>query len=327
MTKKVIAAIFLTVVLFFSLIFTIPIVLLSEGFATYDKINENKSYYYSPNNSSNTKILNLEVDRSDVEIKYVYPPKDFVVKIDTHFEISGKDALRKSYLDYFEILWENGSSHLNFKMKYKSGIDPFEVTSLFKNISIVVSLRADVMIDLNIEIDHGKFQQIVPFKVPINNVKINNTNGDILLNFTSCVISGTITALSNRGNIDLNAYNAQYTQDNHWMLNSNLGDIDFFITYENNSGEMGANITGTIVTTTGHIRTVYRDANSDIGAIFTFYNTSTDPGDREGFERIINHDPLFMRYISNDSPASFNYNISLFKPLNVGTYYYSFVNN
>lgn len=326
MTKKVIAIIILTLVLSFSLIFTIPITLLSEEYSTYDKINEDISYYYTTSNSSVIEVLNLNVDRSDIEIKYIYPPNDFIIKIKVNFEISGANAQGKSYLDYFDIAWENSSSYLNFTMEYKSGIEPLEVLSLFKNISIIVILRADETIDLNIEMEDGNFQQIVPFMVPINSIKVNNTNGNTILNYTSCVISGTISSFTNRGEINLNAYNTQYTQNNFWSLNSISGEINFFITQLNSFEEMGANITGAITTNTGNILTVYRDWNPDIGAVFTYYNTTTENGEREGFDRDINHDPLYMKYSSNYTLASYYYNFSLFRPLNLGDYTFHLYN-
>ncbi|MFX0074777.1 MAG: hypothetical protein ACFE96_05010 [Candidatus Hermodarchaeota archaeon] len=326
MTKKVIAIIIITLVLSFSLIFTVPIVILSEEYSTYDKINEDISYYYTTINSSTTEILNLNIDRSDIEIKYVYPPNNFMVKIDVHFEISGANAQGKSYLDYFNIIWENSSSYLNFTMEYKFGIDPIEVLSLFNNISVIVILRADETIDLNIEMEDGILQQVVPFMVPINNIKVNNTYGTTILNFTNCVISGTISGFTSRGTIDLNVYNTQYTQNNFWALNSNSGEINLFITHIDNFEEMGANVTGFLTTNRGSILTVYRDWNQDIGAVFTYYNTTTEDGDREGFNRDINHDPLYMRYSSNDTLASYYYNFSLFKPLNSGDYTFHLFN-
>lgn len=326
MAKKAIAVIILTVVFFFSLIFTIPIVILSDNFSNYARVDDSRSFYYAPSNSSTTEELNLKIDRSEVEIKYVYPPYDFVVKIDVYFEISGANALGKSYLDYFNILWENGSSPLNFTMEYKSGIDPLEASSLFKNISIVVFLRADVIFDINTEMEDGDIDIRVPFMVPINDVKVNNTYGNTFLDFTNCIISGTITGISSSGDLELNIDNTKYTQNNNWTLTTKSGDIIIFITHKNQGDEMGANITSNTKTNSGDIIMIYYDNIPDIGAVFTFYNTTTGDGVYAGFGQEIEHDPLFIRYISDDSPAIFNYNISFFKPDLVRRYSFNLTN-
>ena len=212
-------------------------------------------------------------------------------------------------------------------MTYKPGTDPLEVSSLFSNVSIIVILRSDVVFDINTEIEDGRVDLLVPFMVTINNVKVNNTYGNTFLNFTNCVVSGTITGITYSGYIELNAYKTQYMQNNIWTLESNSGEIVSFITHTDQYSEIGANITGKFLTKTGQINFVYRDNIPDIGAVFTFFNTTSEDGDWEGFVRNIVHDPLYMRYTSEDFPTTFNYNISFYKPLLTGEYAFNIINN
>ena len=90
--------------------------------------------------------------------------------------------------------------------------------------------------------------------------------------------------------------------------------------------EMEANITSNTKTNSGDIIMIYYDNIPDIGAVFTFYNTTTGDGVYAGFGQEIEHDPLFIRYISDDSPAIFNYNISFFKPDLVRRYSFNLTN-
>jgi hypothetical protein len=59
----------------------------------------------------------------------------------------------------------------------------------------------------------------------------------------------------------------EYTQNSNWMLNSTVGDMDVEI---NQSKEMGANITGTAMTTNGKLDLFYKDNTANIGGLFAF---------------------------------------------------------
>ncbi|NHJ22338.1 MAG: hypothetical protein EAX91_15440 [Candidatus Lokiarchaeota archaeon] len=317
MKKKAIFAIILTIIVFFSGLFTIPISILTEKFFDYGLINETRSFYYSPINTNNTKELNLNIAKSEVVIKYIHPPNAYAAKIEVFFEISGANALGKSYQTYFNIIWENSSSTLNFTLVYKAGIDPIEAISLFSNISIIISLRADVTFDINAIINEGNFDLSIPFMVPINNINVNLDIGNIDLNYVSCIIGGNITGKVRLGNINFMAYNVQFTRNTAWNLTIDKGDLLFDITQYK---DIGANVTGVGEINIGELRVLYKDYNPDIGALFIFYHMfNVDEDYVEGFN-ILPPDidesqwwlTRFLLY-TFDFPGLNYYNISLYK--------------
>ena len=333
MKKKAIIAIILTILVFFGLLFTIPISILTENFSDYGLINETRSFYYIPNNTNKTKELNLNIARSEVVVKYIHPPNAYAAKIDVYFEISGANALGKSYQDYFDIVWENSSSTLNFTLAYKSGIDQLEAISLFSNISIIIKLRSDVTFNINADIEEGNFDLLIPFMVPINNVNVNLDFGNIDMNYLSCTIGGNITGKVRLGNINLVAHNIQFTRNSAWNLTIDRGDLLIDITHDKfQYKDIGANMTGVGEINIGELRVLYNDYNPDVGALFIFYNMFTPDLDYiQGFneDHEVDVDQWWLsRYLfySFDFPGLNYYNISLYKLNLDAEYVYNLLN-
>ena len=320
MAKKVIVIIVLTVIFFISSILIVPIVILSEMYFNSDFIDKRIFYYYTPSNFSTHEELNLNINRSNVNIRYVDPSYHFSVKIEVHFEISGANVLGKSYSDYFNIEWENSSSPLNFSMVYKPGIDPLEVSSLLNNVSINVFLRSDIVFDINTEIDEGNVDLLVNFMVLINNIDVNIERGNIAFNFIYCVIGGNITGSVNVGDIIFRLHDVQYTRNCFWNLTLGNGDMLFdIIQYK----DIGANITGVGEINIGELRVLYNDYNPNVGALFIFHNAfGTNNNIWEGFkepENEIDENQWWLSrflFYSNGFPGLNYYNVSLYRPNN-----------
>jgi hypothetical protein len=332
MVKKIVALIVLTVVISFSLILSMPILILSETFSNYDSIDKTLSYYYTSSNTSSSTELNLLMDRSQVEVVYIDSSNDYSAKIEIHLELSGANVQGKSYLDYFNIVWQNESSQLNFTMVYNPSMDPNDILLLLKDISTVVYLRQDAVFNINAVIDEGKFDLLVPFMVTIENVNVNLDKGDIFFNFFFCQIGGNITGTVRTGNIDFIVKDVQYTQNGIWNLTIDNGDLLFDVFQQI---DIGANITGSGQINVGELRVYYKDSNPRVGALFTFHNKFSpgEPEDFEGFHEDyeINEDFWWLSrffYYSSDFPSSNYYNISLYKlsPNPYAEYFFNLLN-
>ena len=320
MANKSSISIIIIVFVGFSLIITIPILTLSNSFSNYGTIDKSLTYKYAPNNSSPIEKLNLNVDVGDVEIKYVTTPVDYYAKIQVEIEMMGQIAPGKKYSDYFSVVWDYTSPSPTFIMLLKS--DTWFDPSLWltQNVTIIITLNANILFDINITInEEGNVHHIVPYAVPINNVDVNTNKGNILYDFQYCTLEGNITGIANNGNIDLVAYNPKYTRNIIWTYKSNAGDITIDISHINHYKIMNANITGSLVGNIfgGDITLTYYDNTANIGAWITLNNTVqaliNTGSDWEGFEREtlydLEGDPFGYELTSTDYPTIINYNL------------------
>jgi len=106
--------------------------------------------------------------------------------------------------------------------------------------------------------------------------RADTSTGLIHLNFTNCIIGEDIKARVSTGSISLKNYNLMYDNDCVWDIEANTGNIEVEISQY---VEMGANISGTIETSTGNIDLIYNDNKPTIGASF-FGSWSTGSYDR-----------------------------------------------
>ena len=305
MVKKGILIIIATGIISLSFIIsTIPIQFISHQLSTYDTINEELNFPYSPSSPSSIETLELNVDVGNVEIVYVSPPVNYHAKIDVSIEMSGQNIPGKSYLDYFNIVWQDSSSQANFTFELLS--ESWFDRSIWstKNVNIVVNIRKDIVFDIIATVNEGDIRVTVPWASSFKNLLVKVTNGDIFYDFKYCTIEGNIIGIINTGNLTLETYNVQYTLNNILNLSTQYGDIDIEITQEI---EMGANITGSVALPAGDLKLIYKDDNSNIGALFKFLGTGLFFPATEGFkEELIDNDYLCR---SIDYPAKHNYDL------------------
>jgi hypothetical protein len=294
---------------------SIPTFIFLAEFSNFSRIDESLTYIYSSSTPPFNKELNINTEIGIVDVKYVHQPIDYLVRIDIDIEMTGPNLDGKSYLDFFNIVWENTTSPVNFNLELISDmLDDF--SNLHKaNIVINIILRADIIFDINASIIEGtiKFANLVG--ITVGNLLLNVERGNINYDFTHCTIESNITGIVNYGNITLTSNNNQYTQNSKLTFSNERGYILIDIyQYE----EMGANITGIAFTKAGKIRVNYEDESPNIGARFIMYN-KTNLGRPEtetvweGFDREILPLNEGQSYTSYDFPSQNNYDFILRK--------------
>ncbi|MFX1592565.1 MAG: hypothetical protein ACFFCL_07725 [Promethearchaeota archaeon] len=307
--NKTTIVILILVIFGFSLIITIPIFIISYNLSNYGIIDENLTFMYVPSSPSTVNELNINIDIGNVEIRYIYPPFDYYAKVEVDIEMMGKGIVEKSYLDFFDVSWENESSFVNFNLLLKSDINPIEILPLIKNITIIIELNAEIIYDLRIDIDQGNFEISVPWGATISNLLVNITYGNILYYLNQCTIEGNITGSTQKGILELKTSDAQYNRNSIWTLSTHDGNMDIEIKQYK---DMGANITGKASSSnSGIFRLIYEDNKTSIGAMFILQPPPdwVSPVDYPGFytdfftERVV--------LTSYDFPAENFYNLSL----------------
>lgn len=322
MANKITLAISIIIIFGMSLIISIPIFIISTTLAPYGKIEESIPFYYKPSNSSFMKELNINTDIGEIEIGYIYEPVDYSARVELNLEMLGLGLAEKSYFDYFNIVWENNSSIVNFTMELKASIDHAKVLSIIKSVYIIVTLKADVFCDISVIVNiEGGVKITVPYFHSIGDILSNVTKGDINFYFSNCILEGEITGIvQETGNIKLETNNVEYKKNSLWTFTTDIGNIVIEI---NQHITMGANVTGTVVTHIGNYRLAYLDSKVDVGAHFILCPNPNDAQFQQQLTQIVGFEEPDLVVVdgidiytlnSNDYPALNNYNLSFSLP-------------
>jgi hypothetical protein len=285
-------------------------------FTTWGEIDYQNTYYYEPSSPSSIEQININTDIGSILINYNKTPTDYYAQIDLDIHIEGILVKGASLSDFFNpILWENESSPVtSFTLDAKA--TTWFIFGFLQQIQINLTLRTDVIYDLNILSSTGGISLNIPDNIIVNNtiltsstgsvflnasknnifqgdVKLStstaqvalyathanfthdvlsySSTGNIYLNFSSCSIGGHLRGTSSTGSIGFNSYNMEYSAGYNWRLESSTGFIGVTILQYT---DMGANVTGSISTSTSNIHVYYKDNLASIGAKFTC-STST----------------------------------------------------
>ncbi|MHA1986835.1 MAG: hypothetical protein ACW98D_09365 [Promethearchaeota archaeon] len=316
----------ISIIIGFIIITILPPTFISVSLSNYGIIEENLSFTHTPTSPAPNQTLFIDADIGDIEIKYEYPPLNYVVKTDISIFIMGINLTGKTYLDMFTITCENTDSNYNITFKFKDEKWMDNPHLMIQNPIIIIYLNADYLFDINATIKtEGNLEVLAPWDIDINNIKANINEGKLLFDFFFCTINGNISGIVDYGNLELNTYNVKFAQNAKWNLMTDEADIKLIITQ---FGNMEGNLTGAVKTNTGEISIVYQDNSPDIGAQFTFHNYTGNWGgiynSWVGFPETPDsfYDPPYAGYIftSLDFPTGYNYNLSLYKPFTSGSY-------
>ena len=313
--KSVIAVVTITAVCII-LIIAIPATIFLVGFSNYGKIDDTLTFYYLPSKSTPVEELSLNAELGNIEVQYTTTPTNYHAKVEVNVEISGSNVEGKSCWEFFDIDWQNKSSPIAFSMERKSdNVSDISSWSI-ENLNIIVTLRADIVYDINLTVLEGNAEISVPFAVFVNNVAVRSTAGNIDLDFNQCVIGGRLIGITTIGNISLNAYDVEFFRDSAWILTTETGDINIKIyQYE----DMGADVTVKAIVTNGSIFLTYKDSNPNVGAKIetdgralsgSAISGETYEGFTDGFLLV---PPRPNEQVSNDFPTINNYEILLIK--------------
>ncbi len=314
MERKYKSILFIIYLFFVFTIIGIPTFILLAEFSNFSRIDESLTFIYSSTTPPVKSELNLNADIGTININYINQPVDFIIRVDVYIELGGPNLDGKSYLDFFNIGWENVTSPVNFTLDLLSDMWLDFLNLHQANICINIILRADIIFDIDASIKEGDIKLVVPMGITVNNLLLNVINGNIIYDMHHCILEGNISGIVKNGNITVKAYNNQYNQNCRLTLVNEVGYITFDI-YQ--SEEMGANITGTGITKTGIITVIYNDYSPNIGAQFILYNETGFGAEGQntwiGFERDTLPLTSFIYFYSKDFLTQNNYNFSLFK--------------
>ena len=279
-------------------------------------------YYFKPSTSSPIEKVSFSSDLGNIILNYNTTPTDYYVELNLYIKIGGGFIEGKSFTDFFKRIPYNSSPLVNSVPEVTFELEKtptrWSLFPLSQNITIDVTLRTDIIYDIDTLSSTGSVSLNIPNNIVINNsilkastgsvslladknvtfngnLKMSTSTGSIALfakntnltkgltattstglmtlNFTNCIIGNDMGGTVSIGNIMLMSYNMLYSQNCVWAFKASTGSIDVEI-YQN--VDMGANVSGSLLSPTGGIDVIYKDNQAGVGAsFFGTWNTTT----------------------------------------------------
>lgn len=283
------------------------------GFATAGSIDVSFDFQYEPSSPDPIEDLSINADIGKIFVKYNTTTTPYFAEIDVDLKIAGLFMSGKTYLDFFNPStewWAESSGIFTLEVLPDVWFDP---SYWFKSYEIIitVTLRTDVIYDIDATTATGAIEMVIPDEVILNDTSLTsstgsvklttlgnnefqgkvglqtstgsvdlfakNTNfthgfeaitstGSLLLNYTNCIMGNDLTGVVSTGKIIFKSYNMYYSKDIDLKLETSTGNIDAEIYQDIN---MGANVTGSMKTSTGSIDVLYKDSIANTGVKFT----------------------------------------------------------
>jgi hypothetical protein len=293
-----------------------------------------------------TDIGNINLKYNTSTTEYVMEV-DYEIKMSGTF-LSGK-SISSFFLLEWDNITSQATDKVSFVLSLRPGVnlDPANWFS-FKRITINVTLRTDIIYKIEEYATTGNIVNDIPKDVNIEDLTLETTTGNsntkleeatigsiladattgglsiygkksnftsitaqattgnLRLNFSNCVINGDIMGEVTTGGLTFNSYNTKCGSAVSWDLTTTTGNLNSnIIQYV----DMGGNVDGIWIVTTGNINLNYIDGLSTVGASFTASVTtgSFNPTDSGGFDT-----PTFNNFRTLDfSTANYTYTLSL----------------
>jgi len=186
------------------------------GFATAGNIDESFSFQYEPSSPDPIKNLSINADIGKIIVKYNTTAFSDFAKIDVDLKIAGLFTSYKSYLDFFSPSrewWDESSGIFNLEVLPDVWFDPSHWFKLYE-ITITITLRTDVIYDLDATTATGAIEMSVPDKVILNGTSLTSSTGSVkLTTLGNNEFQGKIGLQTSTGSIDLFAKNTNFTQE------------------------------------------------------------------------------------------------------------------
>jgi len=311
------------------------------GFATSGSIEDSFTFYHASGSPSPIEQLSLSADIGKLDIKYNTSSTPYLLKVEVSIKIAGLFMVGKSYTNFFTPStewWQNTSISTTFDLDVKPDVW-FDPSHWFKsyNVTVTATLRTDIIYNLDAMTTTGNIFVDVPEVVAIDDLFLTTTTGNSylyangvnltkglscatttgnqIINLTNCIIGSYISHIGTTGTADIKFYNLEYSEDIVCDIETTTGNINFDI-YQYKV--MNANITGTVIATTGTIDIVYRDNIASIGARFvgTVTTGNIDYASLGGFEELgtefstLNYNFALYKYTFDLSTTTGNINVN-----------------
>ena len=182
--------------------------------ASWSVLPYENTYYYKPETPSQIERININSDIGTIQVKYNETPTDYYAQIDLDIQIKEILVEGKSFNDFFhDIIWQNESGQvISFILDAKAST--WLTGSISNRVKINLTLRTDVIYDINTQTSTGSISMVTPSNSILNNTKISTSTGSVSLNAgNNTTFLGDVEISTSTGSAALNAIHTNFTHD------------------------------------------------------------------------------------------------------------------
>ncbi len=201
------------------------------------------TYYYKPETSSPIERININCDIGSIHIKYNTTPTDYYAQIDLDIKIKGILVDGKSFQDFFyPIVWQNQSTQIiSFVLDAKAST--WLTFSISQRVKINLTLRTDVIYDINTLTSTGSISMDIPNNSILNNTKLSTSTGSLSLTAAKdTTFLGNVEISTSTGSVSLYAKQVNFTHSLGAFTSTGSLSLNFSKCF------IGKNLVGTVST-------------------------------------------------------------------------------
>ena len=215
------------------------------GFTTAGSIDVSFNFQYEPSSPDPIEDLSINADLGNIIVKYNNTATSYLAEIDVDIKIAGLFMSGKTYLDFFNPStewWAESSGIFTLEDIPHVWLDPSYWFKLYE-ITIIVTLRTDVIYNIDATTATGEIEMSVPDEVILNGTSLTSSTGSVKLTTSgNTEFQGKVGLQTSTGNIDLFAKNTNFTHG--FKAISSTGRL--LLNYTNCG--MGDDLTGVVST-------------------------------------------------------------------------------
>ncbi|HDZ17768.1 hypothetical protein LCGC14_0891360 [marine sediment metagenome] len=174
-SKKIVLIIVATLLISGGAIFGI---ILAVNWGNYAYSN---TFYYEPSVHSPIEKISFQSSIGSTIINYNSTATDIYVKVELDISISGPFVAGKLFSNFFKpIIWLNESTPVTtFNLENKPS--PWFIFPIVQRMTINVTLRTDIIYDIDVDNSVGSISINIPENIELNNILFSSSTGSITL--------------------------------------------------------------------------------------------------------------------------------------------------
>ena len=184
-------------------------------------IQEDRIYTYGSEEIPAELTFTFDVSSAEIVFQFNSSPIDDIIKIEANFDFKARGIEECSLEEFYDIVWETSGTSVLFGVYQKEWFH----WAMWDQSIITVTLRDDIMYDLDIDTGSGSISVDVPEGVNFSNLNIHTGSGSIYLDLNgSSIISNDLNIGTGSGNIHVDIKNT--TIKNSLEADTGSGSLD-----------------------------------------------------------------------------------------------------
>jgi len=162
------------------------------------EIQEDRNYIYGSEEIPAELMFTFDVSSAEIVFQFNSTPIDDIIKIEANFDFQARGTEESSLEEFYDIVWETTETSALFGVYQKEWFH----WAIWDQSIITVTLRNDIVYDLDIDTGSGSISMEVPEGVNFSNLDIYTGSGSVYLDLNgSSIISNDLNLGTGSGNV------------------------------------------------------------------------------------------------------------------------------